>query len=67
VRDYAFEAFPEAQEEQMQEKGEFASRRASISGEILTLAHQQATPSSSARAHSLGLPQSGQIPLAVEG
>ena len=52
----------------MQKEGEFVSRRASISGLILTFAHQQTVaPSSSARAHSLGSPQSGQMPLAAEG
>ena len=54
-RNYAFGAFPEAQEEQMQEKGEFILRRARISGLILTSPHQQTVaPSSSASAHSLG-------------
>jgi|KBSMisStaDraftv2_1062788.scaffolds.fasta_scaffold22979_3 hypothetical protein len=52
----------------MQEDAKFASRRASISGLILISAHQQpvALPPSLASAHSLGLPQSGQIPLEEE-
>jgi hypothetical protein len=61
----ALEALPEAQNAQMQDEAEFASRRASISGFISILAHQQLVvpSSSSASAHSFGLPQSGQIPL----
>ena len=41
-KDYGFGAFPEAQEEQMQEEKEFASSRPSIARLILTFAHQQA-------------------------